>query len=222
MPDISSRAEIMCESSSRMTKSLVRPSHRLLFALVALFCAARLDAAENVVVYELDAAFNPVATPDRLEPMSDGMRAILAMYALQAGGGCDTHNENGELVCTLTHSLGLGAQCSPKHVAIVRSWFKKEIPKIKGVGDWTFKKTQAPGVLESMCYNQPDTATFQDVWENIRVTQHGDRVLIDAIDGWIAREFSGRNRYQSAYKITADSIEIISHRKVVISKRREQ
>jgi glutathione S-transferase len=60
--------------------------------------------------------------------MSEGINAILAMYALQTGGGCEGHDDAG-LRCELTKSLGLGAQCSEKHLKLVRSWFKNEVPK---------------------------------------------------------------------------------------------
>ena len=91
-----------------------------------------------------------------------------------------------------------------------------------GHGDWAFKQTQKSGVLEGICYNAPDTATFQDIWEIIRITQRDDRVFVDAIDTWLARETTGRYRYQSEYKITADSIEIVSHRKVTIGRQSER
>jgi len=217
------RKMLALEQETRVVRSFMRLSrHALLIALLSLFCGIRSDAAENVVVYYLDKNYVPVTRLDRLDPMSSGLRAILAMYALQVGGGCDRHIGDRDLLCTLSSALGLGTQCSAKHVALVRSWFKKGIPKMTGHGDWAFGQTQKPGVLEGICYNAPDTATFQDIWEIIRITQHDDRVLVDAIDSWLARETTGRYRYQSEYRITTDSVEIVSHMKVIIGKQSEQ
>jgi hypothetical protein len=166
-----------------------------------------------VVVYYIDKTSRPVARLDRLSTMSDGLKAILAMYALQAGAGCETHDSAGNLQCTLTSALGLGSQCSESHVALVRQWFKDEIPKISGHRDSAFQQTQEPGVLESMCYTAPFTATFQHTWQIIRVTQRDNRIVVDAMASWLARDNGGRVRYHSEYELGPTFVKVVSHTK---------
>src|SRR5579859_6685684 len=79
----------------------------------------QMNDMRGVVVFYLDDQFRPVARLDRLGPMSEGFKAILAMYALQVGAGCKNDYQ-----CVLTQDLGLGNQCSDQQVNLVRSWFK--------------------------------------------------------------------------------------------------
>ena len=172
----------------------------------------------GVTIFYLDDNYNPVVKLERLGPMSDGMRAILALYALQNGAGCSGGNEN--LHCSLTDSLDLGGQCSTEHINLIRSWFKKSIPDMSGHGGDTYINVKTPGRLESICYKQPEGATYQKTWDAIRVTQNGNRVLVDARGTWLAHEKTGGFRYITEYRISNNSVTVISHKEAPVGKRR--
>jgi hypothetical protein len=88
---------------------------KLILVLVAMLVASSpVMAASKVVVFYYDKQSQPITRLDRIAPMSDGLRAILAMYALQNGAGCDGGNEN--LTCALTDALKVGGQCSAQHL----------------------------------------------------------------------------------------------------------
>jgi hypothetical protein len=86
-----------------------------LIAAAFMTLSQRAGAAEPVSVFLLDSHHTPVVRLEKLTPpLSEPVRAILAMYALQDGGGCEGENdpkENG-LHCILTTALGVGPQCS--------------------------------------------------------------------------------------------------------------
>ena len=200
-----------------------RPLGYLLAAAVCLFSAAPSIAADKgggdpqkeVVVFYLDEQFRPISKLERLGPLSQGIRAILAMYALQVGGGCEGHDEMG-LKCELTKSLGLGAQCSDEHLGLVRSWFKKEIPPMSGHPEHTIQRVLKSGDLQSICYNAPYTATRQVIWEIVRVNKSNDRVFVDAISHWTvgADGPGGRDRYQTEYQVDAHTVTVVAHKKL--------
>jgi uncharacterized protein len=179
-----------------------------------LFRSGAIPKANSarVTVFYLDENYRPVVKLERLGPLSDGMRAILAMYALQNGAGCSGGNEN--IRCSLTDSLSIGAQCSKEHVNLIRTWFRQSIPKMGGYGDDVYKNIQTPGGLEAGCYEKPDGATFQSIWDKIRVTQNGNHVIVDAHGKWLAREKTGSFRYLTEYRINNDSVTVISHKEM--------
>jgi len=183
------------------------------FALLSLTPVAY--AEKEVVVFYLDSQYRPVAKLERLGQMSEGVKAILAMYALQMGGGCEGTDEAG-LKCELTKALGLGAQCSKEHIQIVETWFKKEIPPMSRYPEQTIQRALKSGDLESICYNQPYTATHQEIWEIIRVKKENNLVSVDAISHWTASADgpSGSNRYSTTYRVGENGVAVLNHRKV--------
>jgi hypothetical protein len=174
-------------------------------------------ADSGKVIFYLDDQYQPVVKLERIENMTDALKSILAMYALQNGAGCNQRDETG-VQCKLTTSLEIGNQCAEQHIRLIRTWFKEEIPKMSGFADDSYRNTQKPGELEGICYNTPNTASIQHVWDIIRVKQQRDHVLIDAHGGWVAREQSGSFRYQTEYLIKSDSITIVSHKEIPTSK----
>lgn len=198
---------------------LVRNRTRIRFvaalALMALSLTSVAYAEKEVIVFYLDSQHRPVAMPERLGQMSEGVRAILAMYALQIGGGCEGNDEAG-LKCELTKALGLGAQCSRGHLQLVQSWFNKEMPPMNGYPEQTIQRVLSSGTLESICYNQPHTATRQQIWEIIRVKKESNLVSVDAISRWTASADgpSGQNRYSTTYRVEENGVTIVNHRKV--------
>ncbi len=173
---------------------------KLLASVVFIFSLSLPACADSgKVIFYLDKNYRPVVRLDRIQPMSEGMKAILAMYALQNDSGCDDGGESYR--CSLTDALSIGAQCSKKHIETVRTWFKNGIPHMGFLS----------GTLENKCYNTPLTATNQQKWDLIRVWENGNRVKIYAHMSWINREESGSYVYTSEYEIGKNSISIISH-----------
>jgi hypothetical protein len=185
----------------------------LVLAVCSLFSVSY--AEPQVVVFYLDREYRPVAKLERLGKVSEGMKAILAMYALQIGGGCEGNDDQG-LKCELTKALGLGAQCSKQHLNLVTAWFKREMPSMSGYPEQTIQRVLKSGELGSICYNQPYTATRQQIWEIIRVKTEKNIVSIDAISHWTASADgpSGKNRYSTTYRIDENSVAILNHRKI--------
>jgi len=184
-------------------------------ALIALFSSPVTYAAKGTEVFYLDAQYRPVAKVERLGQMTEGVKAILAMYALQVGGGCEGSDDEG-LKCELTKALGLGAQCSNEHLQLVKAWFKNEMPPMSGYPEQTIQRVLKSGDLESICYNQPYTATRQQIWEIIRVRKDGNLVSVDAISHWTASADgpSGNNRYLTTYRVEEHGVTVVNHRKV--------
>lgn len=184
-------------------------------ALTVLLSISVSYAKEQVVVFYLDSQYRPVAKLERLGKIPEGTKAILAMYALQIGGGCEGNDEQG-LKCELTKALGLGAQCSSQHLSLVRAWFKELLPPLSGHSELTVQNAIKSGELGSICYNQPYTATRQQIWEIIRVSTEDNLVSVDAISQWTASADgpSGKNRYSTIYRVDENAVTVLSHRKV--------
>jgi hypothetical protein len=98
---------------------------------VLLAGSQRAPAAEAVTVFLLDAHYFPVVRLEKLAPLGEGLRAILAMYGLQDGGGCEQNtdpNENG-LHCVLTTALGVGPQCSAAQLRLIANGSTAQFPE---------------------------------------------------------------------------------------------
>ena len=167
--------------------------------------------SQGVLVFYLDEHFAPIVRLNRLARTSEGIHAILAMYALQNGGGCAGRSEQG-VQCLLTSELGLGAQCSPEHILQIRKWFVQGIPQMSGFSKALYERPQAPGTLEAICYGQPDTATWQRVWTSIRVKDDGDMVRVSASGRWRTSDASETFQFQTIFRVRDDGIATISHR----------
>ena len=180
---------------------------------LTLMTAASVRAADFETVFSLDQKFQPVTSLDRASPMSDGLRAILALYAFEAGAGCTTYTrDHEELQCALTRDLGLGAQCSLAHLNLIASWFKNGMPAFGWLTDAQLRRAQQTNELSGRCYNQPDGATLQSTWEHVGVQVRGQRVTIDStvISGRAADGPLTRRRYASVYEIRGREIAVVS------------
>ena len=174
--------------------------------------AGSIGKNPKVTIFYYDEDYRPVVKLEKLGPISDGLRAILAMYALQNGAGCSGGHEN--ISCSFTNALSVGRQCSKEHIDLVLTWFGKSIPKMSGYGDWIYTR----GDFKSICYDTPDSATFQRVWDTIRVRLSGNHVIIDAHGSWLARDKSGSFRYITEYRINKSTVTVISHKEVPVEK----
>jgi hypothetical protein len=200
-----------------MTTSAPALAMAILAIAASVAASQRAAAADAVTVFLLDAHYEPVVRLEKLNPpLSEGLRALLAMYALQDGGGCDSNSDPSEdgLHCVLTTALGVGPQCSAAQLRLVRDWFKGSIPRMSGVAPDTYADVQKPGSLEAICYQAPYTATFQQIWERIRVRQDGTQIFVDAMVSWLAREKTGDIHYRTTYKVEDHSITTLSHEEV--------
>lgn len=172
-----------------------------LFAL-AIFAATNQHAfaagPPGKVVFYLGNT-GPVVRLERI-PQSEGVRAILAMYTLENGAGCAGKNARGLVECALTKELGLGANCSEEHIGFVRGWFNRtsNLSSRWGKEDEDAKR---PGALEGLCYSQPYTASWQNIWETIRVDINADVVTVDAIFSGGSQNGRTRTRYVTSYRI---------------------
>jgi hypothetical protein len=179
-------------------------------ATVLLATSIHAAAAEPVTVFLLDAKYQPVVRLEKLNPpLSEPLRAILAVYTFQAGGGCEEDTEAG-LKCDLNDALRIGPQCSAAQLRLIRDWFE-DIPRMSGYAAENYRNIQRPEALETICYSAPVIATFQDRWEKIRVKQDGARITVDAVGRYLARGHSGQFRYRTNYKIEGHAISIVGH-----------
>jgi hypothetical protein len=142
------------------------------------------------------------------------------MYALQNGGGCDRRGPRG-LECKLTESLGLGPQCSSRHVAAVRELFIDGMPQMSGAAPRLYASAREPGILEALCYGQPDTASRQRTWSAIRVKVSGESVSIQALGAWMTPYGNGRFGYQTEYHINGGTVSVVSHRELPFQTRQQ-
>lgn len=127
-------------------------------------------ASDKSVVFYLDKHYNPVVRLDRLPKPSEGVKAILALYALENGAGCKGKDEQGLVKCALTRELGLGSNCSDDHIRFVRTWFKVTPNLTSRWNSKQDKDSQKAGSLEGLCYGQPDTASWHNIWEIIKIS----------------------------------------------------
>jgi hypothetical protein len=193
----------------------IRTQTRDALGLLALtfMAAASVRADDFATVFSLDQRPQPVTNLDRASPMSDGLRAILALYTFEAGAGCTTYTrDHKDLQCALTRGLALGAQCSPAHINLVASWFKNGMPAFGWLTDTDLQHARQTNELGARCYQQPDGATFQSTWEHIGVQVRGQRITVDStvVNGRTADGPLIRRRYASVYEIRGREIAVIS------------
>jgi hypothetical protein len=174
-------------------------------------------AAEPVTVF----GANPtVVRLDKLSPpLTEGLRAILAMYTLQSGAGCEDPVPDKKLSCALNTALKVGPQCSDTQLQLVGAWFKS-VPKMSGdkTDSNKYVDIQPPGSLKELCLSAPDDGAGNvQIWTSIKVTQDGGKVLIDA-EGTSAAGDDGETqyRYKTTYQIQDHSITALSHEMKVL------
>lgn len=188
----------------------------VLVATITFASSQSTLAAEPVAVFVEDGHSMPVAHLDKLSPpLTEGLRAILAMYALQKGTGCGFNPDDSKhSYCTLNAALKLGPQqCSDAQLQLVGAWFKS-VPKMSA--DATdrnkYVDIQRPGSLKELCVAIPDDGEGNaEIWTKISVTQDGGKILVDA-EGTSANEDASTNfRYITHYEIKDHSVTMLSH-----------
>ncbi len=189
----------------------MRDKLRGLAAIGLALAACGCVAGENITAFYHDKNYQAVVRADRLKALPESTRAILALYALQNGAGCEDRSEAG-LRCRLTSALGFQAQCSAEHIAFVRKWFPGPIPALNTRGrPVELEQPRTAGTLENLCYGQPDTASWQNIWELIRVSTEGETVRVRAVGQWSSQNGSGKFAYATQFHVAANSITVISN-----------
>lgn len=182
-----------------------------LVAILMLFGAHfPVGALESSVVFYLDQHYHPVVRLDRIQSAPEGVHAILALYALANGAGCEGKNQQGLVNCALTRRLGLGTNCSPQHIDLVRAWFEITPNLTSRWSERWNKQPQQVDALETLCYRQPDTGSWQNIWEIIRVSTSNGIIAVEAVQAWGSQNGHGRVRYRNSYKISGHRVEEIS------------
>ena len=190
----------------------MRYAKRILAAAGLVLAAFSSFAGPSITAFYLDKNYVPIVRIDRLAPMPESTRAILALYALQNGAGCEGRSSTG-LQCRLTSPLGFPAQCSAEHIAFVRKWFPGPLPALNTRGSRReLESPGAPGALETLCYGQPDTASWQNIWEVIRVSTAGEVVTVQAVGSWLSQNGSGKFSYATDFRVSAGSVELLANR----------
>jgi hypothetical protein len=163
--------------------------------------------AADVAVFLHDEHWRPTVRLDRI-PKNPALRAILALYALENGAGCEGKNAIGLVNCKLTSALGLGANCSAEHLELVRTWFTTT-PNLTSRWHPLDAVTASPS-LEQLCYQTPDTASWQNTWQVIRLRVEADLVHVNAVLYWGSRNGQGRVRYEHSYRVSGERVEEVA------------
>lgn len=185
-------------------------------AVLLLSSASWGFSEKKSTVFWLDEQYQPKVNLKPLMPLSEGMKAILALYAMRASTGCDVDPDKEDyLKCKLTSELGLGRQCSEAELNLVRAWFKKGIPPIN-ISEARIDEILKSGDFRLLCNDVPDTATHRSMWEILKVEPMGDRVKIDARGSWTAGPGAshGRFRYETIYQILSNRVNVLSHKEM--------
>ena len=85
--------------------------------------------------------------------------------------------------------------------------------------EYHLKRVLQPEELRSICYNAPETATRQEIWEMIRIRINKNLIFVDATSDWIAGadNSSIKMRYQTQYRIETNQVTVVTHKKYSIS-----
>jgi len=187
--------------------------------LLLLLPVARPALAEEVevqVLYSADSTTTAVNLKP-LEPLSPALRAVLALYAMRANGGCPPGKEVGgrySMQCPLTTALGLGDQCSDAQLALVRKYFKDGIPPLHLTRQQAAEINRS-GDLARACNATPYTATHQSIWLEIRLqTMSPERVRIIARGSWTSGPAGSAGTFGSlsVFRLLPDRVEVVSHK----------
>ena len=99
--------------------------------------------------------------------ISDPVRAALGYVATFVGSDCwwdgPAKKDRSNLKCGMLSALNLGYQCSDKHLGFLRQWFKYDSLSLKNLKD---------------CGTIPYTATYQDAFDEIKLTIKGKTITV--------------------------------------------
>ncbi|MDR7129453.1 hypothetical protein J2X69_001790 [Algoriphagus sp. 4150] len=119
----------------------------------------------------LNDSFNSIfLNLEYVDIMEDPEKAALGYVATFIGNECwwdgDAEEDRSNLDCKIITALGLGYQCSDRHLGFLKEWFSDD--------------PQVLAELESAnCPTTPYTATIQDTFDEIELTVKGDSIIVN-------------------------------------------
>ncbi|MFN0254153.1 hypothetical protein [Pedobacter ureilyticus] len=134
-------------------------------------------------------------------------KAALGYVATFIGNECSwdgAYTENrSNLKCEILTALGLGYQCSEKHLGFLRNWFRDDAKSLKE--------------LEN-CPTTPNTATIQDTFDEITITTKGNKISIffKANGVNLREETSWSWSETNDFEVTGDKIKLVKKDKSAI------
>lgn len=134
-------------------------------------------------------------------------KAALGYVATFIGNECSwdgAYTENrSNLKCEILTALGLGYQCSEKHLGFLRNWFRDDAKSLKE--------------LEN-CPTTPNTATIQDTFDEIILTTKGNKISIffKANGVNLREETSWSWSETNDFEVTGDKIKLVKKDKSAI------
>ncbi len=124
---------------------------------------------ENLYDEDLETEINTlVLNDDYLKNTSDPEKAALGYISFNIGSECEwdgkVNDDRSNLKCKMLTGLGLGYQCSDKHIGFLNKWFAKDTVALK--------KLKA-------CPTIPNTATKQTTFDEISIkTNTQDQTIL--------------------------------------------
>lgn len=119
----------------------------------------------------LNDSFNSIfINQDYLNSMSNAEKAALGYVATFIGNECwwdgDANQDRSNLDCKVISALGLGYQCSDKHLGFLRKRFSTDKPVLSELE-------------KDNCPTTPYTATIQDSFDEIIVKTKGSLIMVE-------------------------------------------
>ena len=184
----------------------------------------------TVVIYSTYETF--FLNTEYFASMTDAERAVLGFMVTRVGNSCYwaddedgedsgvTYTETGTVIdltlpekkysyktmkCEILWKLGLGLQCSEKHLGYLRNWFRTD----KKALSW---------LTVDMCPRIPETATNQSMFDRIDMTIKGDIIAITAIVSFY--QFSSgegtRIKREAQFQLMGKSLKMLHYEDTVI------
>lgn len=118
---------------------------------------------------ELKYTFNTIIINEELcKSLTEPERAALGFVATFIGSECnwdgDAKDHFSNLKCKTLDALGLGYQCSEKHLGFLRQWFKNDRKSLNELKD---------------CPTVPYTATSQETFDYINLQVKGNTISVE-------------------------------------------
>lgn len=139
---------------------------------------------------------------DYINTMTNQEKAAIGYVSTFIGNECwwdgEANEDRSNLDCKIITALGLGYQCSEKHLGYLRKWFS---------GD----KEVLSELQKSNCPTIPYTATSQNTFDKIVIDTKGDSISVYyEVDGTNVREQESWEWSETAYFIaTTDNLKLI-------------
>jgi len=196
----------------------------LLFLVGLLYCgpsdAVPQKEAGEIEIFSASDSMTVDVNLKQLGELSPAMKAIFALYAMRANGGCppgefDANTKVYKMECPLTSALGLGYQCSDAQITLVKTWFKDGIPALGLLDSKKAQEVNKDKDFASICSNTPYTATHQSIWNSIRVKElDGGKVTITAKGDWTSGPEGDSGSFQAVttYRILTDRVQVVDHK----------